>query len=217
MFSLTDIVHRYDNDTSIHLPILEGQQGEHWLILGLSGSGKSTLLHILAGVLRPTKGSVCVADQELSLLKDAALDRFRGRNIGIVFQQMHLVSTLTVSQNLLLAQYMAGLPQDRQRVEEVLASLALSEKMNAFPAALSYGQQQRVAIARAVINKPRLILADEPTSALDDVHSAQVLNLLIKQATTYGATLVIATHDKRVKDHFPNRLNLDALNNLQSK
>jgi putative ABC transport system ATP-binding protein len=111
-----------------------------------------------------------------------------------------------VAENLLLAQYMAGLAQEPARVEEVLYSLDLADKADAYPATLSFGQQQRVTIARAVMNKPGVILADEPTSALDDVRCRQVLDLLVEQARAYRATLVIATHDQRVKDRIANQL-----------
>jgi putative ABC transport system ATP-binding protein len=206
MFSLEGVRHHYNGVGVLDLPRFEGEQGEHWLVLGLSGSGKTTLLHIMGGLLRPTRGTAVVAGEDLTQLRGAALDQFRGRHIGIVFQQMHLLATLTVAENLLLAQYMAGLAQEPARVEEVLYSLDLADKADAYPATLSFGQQQRVTIARAVMNKPGVILADEPTSALDDVRCRQVLDLLVEQARAYRATLVIATHDQRVKDRIANQL-----------
>ena len=167
-------------------------------------------------MLRPTEGSVVVAGTELSSLSGHRLDRFRGRHIGIVFQKMHLLSSLTVKENIRLASYLAGVPQDDAGVREVMAELDLTDKADAYPNTLSQGQQQRVCIARAVINKPELILADEPTSSLDDVRSARVLELLIKQAERYGATLVIATHDQRIKPHFGNQLVLEEAASVQS-
>ncbi len=210
MISVTGLRHVYDGTTVLDLPRFEVEAGAHWLVLGLSGSGKTTLLHVLGGLLRPTDGEVVVAGEDLSTLRGAALDRFRGRTVGIVFQQLHLLPTLTVTQNLLLAPYLAELPQDRTRVREVLASLDLADQAAAYPAELSTGQQQRVAIARAVMNDPAVLLADEPTASLDDVRSAQVLDLLTAQAAAYDATLVIATHDRRVMDRFDRRLDLDA-------
>lgn len=206
MFALHQVRHEYGGQVVLDLPQFEGAQGEHWLVLGLSGSGKTTLLHIMAGLLRPTRGTVQIAEGDMAKLSGHALDQFRGRNIGIVFQQMHLLQTLSVKENLLMAQYMADLDQSVDRVREVLSSLDLGDKENAYPNELSYGQQQRVTIARAVINKPRILLADEPTSALDDVRSGQVLDLLIQQAEVCNATLVIATHDQRVKDRFEKQL-----------
>lgn len=206
MFALDNIRHRYNRNVVLDLPHFAGAQGEHWLVLGLSGSGKTTLLHTMGGLLQPSEGTVRIAGEDLTRLKGHALDRFRGRTIGVVFQQMHLLSTLTVKQNLLLAPYMAELPQEAGRVDEVLDNLDILDKAYAYPNELSFGQKQRVGIARAVMNRPRLILADEPTSALDDVRSEQVLDLLVTQAEACEATLVIATHDRRVKDRFEKQL-----------
>src|SRR5918999_3915334 len=128
MFAVRDLQHAYDGTTVLRIPEWRAEQGEHWLVLGPSGSGKSTLLPILAGLLRPTRGEVVVGGQRLDALKPGELDRFRGRHVGIVLQQLHLVPTLTVEKNVLLAQYLAGVTQDRRRVAEVLASLDLAEK-----------------------------------------------------------------------------------------
>jgi len=209
MFRLSNIQHRYGDDTVLDLPSLEAKQGEHHLILGQSGSGKTTLLHILAGLRKPSEGSVVVADQELGALKGHALDRFRGRHIGIVFQRMHLLATLSVEDNLLMAPYLADLPQRRDRIREVLATLDMGHKVDAYPHELSHGQRQRVAIARAVMNQPEVLLADEPTASLDDSRAEKVLDLLVDQARANGATLVVATHDRRIVDHFEHTLILD--------
>jgi len=209
MILLDGIEHRYGQTVVLDLPSFHAEQGEHHLVLGRSGSGKTTLLHILAGLLRPTEGRVRVAGEDLGTLKGDALDRFRGRQIGIVFQEMHLLPTLTVEENLLLAPYMAGLPQDVDRAHEVLHSLDVEEKARAYPHQLSVGQRQRVAIARAVMNQPRLLLADEPTSSLDDVRAEQVLDLLVQQAEAHDATLLISTHDRRITEHFDHPLVLD--------
>lgn len=211
MFDLQQISHGYDGAEVLRVPAWSAAQGAHWLLLGPSGSGKTTLLHILAGILRPAAGRVQLAGQDLTALAAGALDRFRGRNIGIVLQRLHLLQSLTVAQNLLLAQYLAGLPQDAARVEEVLVSLDIADKAQAYPHALSHGQAQRVAVARAVVNKPQVLLADEPTSNLDDARCAQALDLLLTQATTCGATLVIATHDQRIKARVPNQFVLESV------
>ena len=209
MFSLTHIKHRYGPETVLDLPDLEAAQGSHQLILGQSGSGKTTLLHILAGLRKPTEGSVVVADQNLQALSGNALDRFRGRQIGIVFQRLHLLSTLTVENNLLMAPYLANLPQQRERIHDVLSKLDMGHKAGAYPHELSLGQRQRVAIARAVMNQPKVLLADEPTASLDDVRAEKVLDLLIDQAHAHGSTLIVATHDRRILDRFENTLVLD--------
>jgi len=193
VFSLKAVRHRYGAREVLRLERFEASQGEKWLVLGPSGSGKSTLLHILAGLLRPTEGSVEVA-----------------RPIGIVPQKLHLIPSLDVEQNLLLAQYLAGAKQEPARAAQVLAGVALADRAHARPHQLSHGQAQRVAVARAVMNRPRLLIADEPTSNLDDAHCAAALDLLETQAAECGATLVVATHDARAKPRFERRLELGA-------
>lgn len=210
MFELQQLTHHYDGAEVLRVEDWSAAQGAQWLLLGPSGSGKTTLLHILAGILRPTAGRAMIAGQDVSDLSASALDRFRGRNIGIVLQRLHLLPSLTVAQNVQLAQYLAGLPQDATRVDEVLAGLDLADKADARPHALSHGQAQRAAIARAVVNRPRLLLADEPTSNLDDGRCAQALDLLLTQAAACGATLVIATHDQRVKARVAHHYQLGA-------
>jgi putative ABC transport system ATP-binding protein len=185
--------------------------GEHWLVLGASGSGKTTLLHLLAGLLTPQQGTVTVDGQNLAALGAAERDRFRGRRVGVVPQRLHLVDCLTVLDNLLLARYLAGLPAATGEVLATLVALGLENHVAAYPAALSYGQAQRVAVARAVVNRPRIILADEPTSNLDDTHCERTIDLLQGEARRHDATLVIATHDQRVKSRFERRLTLVAL------
>ena len=211
MFEIRELKHAYDStSTSVALSVVSWQveQGSQWLVLGPSGSGKTTLLHVLAGILKPTAGSVRVADQDLRALSGNALDRFRGRNIGLVLQRLHLIGSLSVMNNLLLAQYFAGLPQDSARVRETLASLDLGDKGDAYPHELSFGQAQRVAVARATVNRPRLLLADEPTSNLDDARCMQALELLESQARACNATLVIATHDQRIRARIPQHFEL---------
>jgi putative ABC transport system ATP-binding protein len=202
LFRLRDVRHAYNGVDALQIRDWLAEQGEHWLVLGPSGSGKTTLLHILAGFMKPSYGEVIVAGHPLGKLKTGPLGRFRARHVGIVFQKLHLVDSLTVADNLLLAQYFSGLGQSRERVNEVLADLGLAKKAAAYPHELSFGQTQRVAVARAVVNRPTLLLADEPTSNLDDANCAQTLDLLEEQARACKATLVIATHDQRIKPRF---------------
>ena len=209
MFNVQNLKHAYNGTEVLNVAAWQGEQGAHWLILGPSGSGKTTLLHSLAGILTPTSGKVIVADQDLGALKPSELDRFRGRHIGMVLQRLHLIASLSVLNNLLLAQYMAGAPQDPARAREVLGNLDLADKANAHPHELSHGQAQRVAVARAVVNRPQLLLADEPTSNLDDARCLQALELLQAQARACNATLVIATHDQRVKARMANQYMLE--------
>jgi putative ABC transport system ATP-binding protein len=208
MFALRELIHAYDGKQVLRVPEWQVEQGAHWLVLGPSGSGKTTLLHILAGILRPTAGSATVAGKDLSALKPAELDRFRGQHIGLVLQRLHLIGSLSVMSNLLLAQYLSRLPQDRERVRDALASLDLGDKADALPHELSFGQAQRVAVARAMVNRPQLLLADEPTSNLDDARCLQALDLLQGQARACNATLVIATHDQRIRSRVPQHFEL---------
>ncbi len=202
MFVLKNVRHSYGGREVVHVDQWSVAQGEHWLLLGSSGSGKSTLLHVLAGLIKPSHGAVSIAGQNLAELPASEIDRFRGRHIGVVFQRLHLISSLTVQQNVSLARYLASEAPDATRTQDLLASLRLTECASRRPEALSFGQAQRAAIARAVINKPRLILADEPTSNLDDASAGIAVELLLEQANLCGATLVIATHDRRIRKRF---------------
>ena len=200
--------HRYGNTTVLDMPAWSVAAGEPWLLLGASGSGKTTLLHCLAGILVPTQGSVKVGGTELGSLHGSALDRFRGRHIGLLPQRLHLIDCLSVIDNLLLAQYAAGLPRDAAAARGALETLGLVGRAHERPHRLSFGQQQRVALARALINRPTLVLADEPTSNLDDANCSAALELLLDQASRSGAALVIATHDQRVKGRIERRVEL---------
>lgn len=208
MISLNAVAHNYNKNVRIEFKDWQINDGEQWLLLGASGSGKTTLLHILTGILKPMHGAVSINGTSLYDLSSKALDQFRGRNIGIIFQRPHLIKSLSIAENLLMAQSFANLPNDRNRVNEVLNSLGIVDKVNSYPSELSQGQLQRVSIARAVINKPALLIADEPTSSLDDQNAAAVLSLLMEQSGLNQATLVVATHDKRVKDAFNNTYEL---------
>lgn len=208
MLRTENLTYSYDGQQSIAFPDIRCKAGEHWLLLGQSGTGKTTLLHLLAGLRRPQSGTLEVAGQDMYALKGAALDRFRGQHIGIVFQQSHFVRSLTVSENLQAGQFFAKQQQDRQRIQALLTQLNLGYKLHAKPHELSIGEQQRVAIARALVNRPSVILADEPTSALDDDNCAEVIKLLETQATQQNAALLIVTHDQRLKDYFKHQINL---------
>jgi putative ABC transport system ATP-binding protein len=207
---LDGVAKAYGGQPVLTVPSWAVATGQHSLILGPSGSGKSTLLHLIAGLLRPSRGRVLVAGQDLGALTAAELDAFRGRSIGIVLQRLHLIPALTVRDNLRLARALARLAPDRARIDALIADLGLAALAGTRPSRLSQGEAQRVAIARALVNCPILILADEPTSALDDANCTAVLALLRAQAEASGATLVIATHDARLKPYFGHRLELHA-------
>jgi putative ABC transport system ATP-binding protein len=210
MISVRGLAHRYGAVEALRLPEWKVAQGERWLVLGPSGCGKTTLLHALGGLIRPTEGEVEVAGESLRKLDGARLDRWRAATVGIVLQALHLVKHLSVRDNLRLAQYLAQAPQDDARITDTLATLAVADKAARRPSELSQGELQRVAIARAVVNRPKLLLADEPTANLDDAAAATVVDLLAEQAARHGATLVVATHDARVKGKFRERLELGA-------
>ena len=208
MISLNSVNHSYNGSAQISFKDWQISDGDQWLLLGASGSGKTTLLHILTGILKPSNGSVRIRDTSIYELPARELDQFRGRNIGIIFQRPHLIRSLSIAENLRMAQSFAKLPEDDKRIDEVLGSLGIQHKKNANPNELSQGQLQRVSIARAVVNKPALLIADEPTSSLDDQNAMAVLQLLLEQSGLNQATLIVATHDKRVKDAFTNTYEL---------
>lgn len=182
--------------------------GEQWLLLGQSGSGKTTLLQLLAGLRTPTQGKITVGDTVINQLTARELDQFRGRQIGVIFQQSHFIRALTVGENLALARKLAGLSPDASLIQSLLEKLNVAHKLHARTQELSVGEQQRVAIARALANQPTIILADEPTSALDDHNTEQVVNLLRQQAESAGATLLVVTHDNRLKSIFEQQIEL---------
>jgi ABC-type lipoprotein export system ATPase subunit len=208
MISIRGLAHRYGAVEALRLTEWNVAQGERWLVLGPSGCGKTTLLHVIAGLVRPSEGRAEIAGENLGRLDTARLDRWRGTTVGIVLQALHLVKHLSVRDNLRLAQYLAQVPQDDNRIADTLGALDVAEKGARRPSELSQGEQQRVAIARAVVNRPKLLLADEPTANLDDTAAAKVVDLLSEQAARHGATLVVATHDARVKGKFRERLEL---------
>ena len=208
MIAVRNLEHRYDGNRALGLAQWQAAPGSRWLILGPSGCGKSTLLHILAGLVRPSSGEVNVFDTDLASLEGKQLDAWRGANVGIVLQALHLVPHLSVRDNLRLAQYLAHAPQQDAAVGEALAALGVADKAARRPHQLSQGEQQRVALARAVVNGPKLLLADEPTASLDDAAAERAVELLFTAAERRGATLVVATHDSRVKRHFSNTLKL---------
>ncbi len=208
MIASLNLSYRYKGAASISFPDLTMKSGEQFLLLGESGSGKTTLLHLLGGILKSQQGSIDINGTDITQLSEAALDRFRGQHYGFIFQRNHLISSLSVEKNLLMAPFLAGLKQDKERVEQVLNQLGIGEKKQAAIRELSLGQAQRVAIARAILNKPSVILADEPTSSLDDKNCDRVSDLLLSVADQNKATLIIATHDQRLKNKIRNLIQL---------
>ena len=210
LVSLRDVQAAYAGKIVLALGQLDVAPGAHTLVLGPSGCGKTTLLNVIAGVISPLAGSVVVEGKSIAQMSGSQRDQFRGQRIGLVMQRLHLIGALTVAANLELAQTLAGLAKDRARIDGVLAALDIAGKHDRRPRTLSQGEAQRVAIARAVINRPALILADEPTAALDDDNANAALDLLFAQASEHGATLIVATHDARIKSRFAHVLQLSA-------
>lgn len=198
MIQASALSYAYPGASCIQFPDIDVQQGAIVLMSGPSGCGKSTWLALTAGLVQATGGKLTVAGQDLTNLSNVGADAWRARTIGFLPQKLHLSAALTVTQNLAMAQWAAGQREDSQRIQAALASLEVAELAKRKPAQLSGGQAQRVALARAVLLQPQVILADEPTASLDDEAAASAVRLLVQTAKTFGATLVIATHDGRV-------------------
>jgi putative ABC transport system ATP-binding protein len=164
-------------------------------LIGPSGSGKSTLLMVMAGLERADTGTVAVAGENLTTLNEDALARFRGRNVGIVFQSFHLIPTMTALENVAVPLELAGTPDAEERAREELTAVGLGQRLDHYPAELSGGEQQRVAVARALAPNPAILVADEPTGNLDEDTGLQIIELLFAGHLKRGTTLVLVTHD----------------------
>lgn len=208
MLEIRELQYSYPAGPTLLWPDFQLAAGEQALLLGPSGSGKSTLLHLLAGMLPASAGVIRVANTEISQLRGTALDTFRGRHIGVLPQRITMLDSLTVLDNLLFAQYFAGNRTQPQSAMRLLAHLDLPEVAPCLPSQLSQGQLQRVALARALINQPAVLLADEPTASLDDIRAEHVADLLAAQSKQHGCSLLIATHDARLKARFQRHLSL---------
>ena len=176
---------------------LEVPAGQFTAVMGPSGSGKSTLMHLLAGLDRPTSGSVRIGGEEISDMADRRLTKLRRKHIGFVFQSFNLLPTLTAEENVTLPLAIARIKPAAEEVDRLLARVGLTERRNHKPSELSGGQQQRVAIARALIARPTVLFADEPTGNLDSASGAAVLELLRDAVAVDGQTTVMVTHDPR--------------------
>ncbi|MEO5634916.1 ABC transporter ATP-binding protein [Gaiella sp.] len=172
-------------------------RGELVAIMGPSGSGKSTLMHLLAGLDRPSGGSVTIAGVDPAKLKDTQLTKLRRQHVGFIFQSFNLLPTLSAEENVTLPLDLSGERFDRAWIDELLESVGLSDRRKHRPAELSGGQQQRVAVARAIVHRPSVLFADEPTGNLDSQSGADVLALIRHAVDTYGQTTIMVTHDQR--------------------
>ncbi len=214
MITISNLTFQYANRAEISFPDFKVGKGEHFLLLGDSGSGKTTLLYLLAGLLRDFSGTITINDTQIDRLSESEMDKFRGKNMGFVFQRNHLIASLTVEQNLMMPAYLSKKKVDHNRIQNLLKSLRIEDLRKSKVNHLSQGQAQRVAIARAVMIQPTLILADEPTSSLDDKHCNDVISLMRDVAWQNQATLLIATHDQRLKSAVEKKIILKSLGDL---
>jgi putative ABC transport system ATP-binding protein len=198
MIDVVDVSRRYEGDqAALDCLSLHVAEGECLALLGPSGSGKSTLLNLIAGLDRPTEGTVTVGGTRVDRLGEAAAARYRRATIGLVFQFFNLLDDLTVADNVLLPAQIAGRPtaKSRERARVLLETLGIDRHADAYPGRLSGGERQRVAVARALMNRPPLLLADEPTGALDTASGAEVRKLLV-DLHAEGQTIILVTHDE---------------------
>lgn len=183
-------------------------RGQFVALLGPSGSGKSTLLNLLAGLDRPTSGSVIVEERDLAQMSSDQLARYRRNDVGMVFQAFHLIPTMTIMENVELPMRFAEVerPERAQRVRESLERVGLGKRLQHRPAELSGGEQQRVSLARALANRPSLLLADEPTGNLDSRTGEDILSLIREVSLSLGMTVVMVTHERALAERFAERL-----------
>jgi putative ABC transport system ATP-binding protein len=197
--STADLRRTYgEGETAVHAlagVTLNFPAGQYTAIMGPSGSGKSTLMHLLAGLDRPTSGSVQIEGQELSALDDAGLTRLRRDRLGFVFQAFNLVPVLTALENITLPLTLAGRKPDQAWLDELIETVGLRDRLTHRPSELSGGQQQRVAVARALVHRPAVLFADEPTGNLDSHSSEEVLGLLRRAVDEFGQTVIMVTHE----------------------
>ncbi len=215
LIELRDVTKTYKRD-AIEIPVLDRvsidvPEGEYLGLMGPSGSGKSTLLNLLAGIDRPTHGSIRIGDTETSSLSERALAGWRARNVGFIFQLYNLIPVLTAFENVELPLLLTNLSkkQRRDHVMTALGIVALSDREKHYPRQLSGGQEQRVAIARAIVTDPRLLLADEPTGDLDAKSAGEVLTLLQRLNKEYKKTIVMVTHDPHAAERATRVLHLE--------
>ena len=203
-----NIAYSYDTEIIFQYPEINCYSNEELLIIGESGKGKTTLLHLIGLILPNQEGVIEINGVNIKTLTPKEVAEFRAKHIGLIFQHHHFIKSLSVIDNLLLANYYAKNGLDKRNALELLERLGIEKLHSKSIYELSGGELQRVSIARALMNKPTLILADEPTSNLDDKNCALVHQLLSDTAKQHGAALVIVTHDQRLKDKIQNQIHL---------
>jgi len=215
LIELRDVTKSYKRD-AIEIPVLENVSitvdgGDFLGLMGPSGSGKSTLLNLLAGIDRPSRGSIRIGETEISSLSERALAGWRARHIGFIFQLYNLIPVLTAFENVELPLLLTNLnkAQRREHVETALRVVSLADRMDHYPRQLSGGQEQRVAIARAIVADPTIIVADEPTGDLDAKSAEEILGLLVDMNRQFHKTIVMVTHDPRAERYVDTVYRLD--------
>lgn len=208
MIEIQGLTFNYETQVSIQFPDFKVKNKDHLLISGPSGSGKTTLLHLLCGLLKPSHGKIVLNDKEIVKFSAKTMDKFRGNNIGIVFQKPYFINSLTVLENIELMAWLAKGNKQTDLAIKLLERLDLAHHIRKKCYELSTGQQQRLSIIRAIVNKPSLLFADEPTSSLDDLNCENVIELLFEVAETYEASLLVVSHDQRLKQYFTKQYDL---------
>lgn len=206
MIKTSNLKYTYTNAGPIVFPDIEVPLKESMLIYGESGCGKTTFLHLLAGLMKPTEGSIFINEKNIASLNTAQMDEFRGNHIGIVYQKPYFIESLSVQDNLLLSPF-----SKKDKLKNIVSRLNIDGLLKRYPHQLSVGQQQRVGIARALINDPKVILADEPTSSLDNKNCKYVIDLLKEESANNDAALIITTHDDRLQSEINYCIHLDAV------
>ncbi len=204
LFEIKNLEYKSKNQLILKKKNFIIRKNKHFLILGPSGSGKTTLINLMAGLLKPSFGEIIFENKNYSFLTEHELDSLRSENFGVIFQKIHLIKHLNIEQNILLAKKKSHF----LNMNELISELALSGKNKQIAKNLSVGESQRVAIARGIANKPKVIFADEPTSALDEVNAKKVIELILRQSKKTNATLIVSTHDKRIKKYFSDILEI---------
>lgn len=195
----------YPRGPEFNFPAFSLEKGKSLLVLGASGSGKSTWLQLLSGLRSPQKGEVRIGEKALFSMNKSQRDSFRARHIGFIFQEHSFIPSLNAWENIQLP-FSNGLPFPKERAHELTEQLGLASLMKKHPQHLSQGERQRVSVLRAVLPQPDLILADEPSSSLDDANCEKLIHLLKTQCHLAGSSLIVVTHDQRIKDQFERRI-----------
>lgn len=224
LIEIKDLHFTYDGQSkpTLMIPDFSVSKGEELFLYGPSGTGKTTLLECLAGVLKPTSGSLKILGQEMTTLSAADRDAFRAEHMGYVFQSFNLIPYLSVRENIELPIHLSSARKARlgsvdteMVIRALCGNLGIGDLLDKKVTELSVGQQQRVAVARALLGKPDLLLADEPTSALDADHREKFLKLLFELAELYGTTVVFVSHDRSIENLFSRTLSLQTINRTQ--